>query len=361
MVVAAIAPSCKPKEPVYIGFAGSLSGRTSELGHGGRNGAVLAVNEINALGGVKGRKVELIVRDNRGQAEQAAHVTRDLIDFGCVAIIGHMLSQMSVEAVPELQGSDVVMISPTTATSQLNGIDDQFLRVYPDLTRIAERLARHAYRERGVKRMALLGDKNNLAFSQPWMESFAGYFREAGGEVLSISYFSNSEDASFNEIANLLLKDQPEGVLIIASAPDTGIICQQLRKLGSQVPVFTAEWSFAGDLLRYGGQSVEGLTLFHNFDLEASGFEYQRFVSEYREAFRSPPGFAAVNAYDATRMILAALNRQQDDETLKQALLHLGSYQGLQVEMRLDRFGDIERPLFLTRIVNGAFRKIETP
>ena len=353
--------ACTREEPVYIGYASVLSGRGAELGYAGRNGAQLAVNDFNARGGVDGRRVELVVRDNRGDRERAAAVTRELVDFGCVAIIGHLLSEMSVAALPVVQESDVVMVSPATATTAVSARDDQFLRIYPDVQRMAERLARHVHDERGLRRIALLGDRDNGAFTETWFGSFADALRDAGGTIVEQAYFHGSGSESFSALSEKLLAVQPDGVLIIANAPDTGMLCQQLRKHGSDLPVFTSEWAFAGDLLRYGGQAVEGLTLFLVFDPEASGFDYQRFVAAYRDIFNETPGFAAVNAYDATRLTLTALQQQQEHEPLKQALLRQGTYRGLQTSMRLDRFGDIERPLFLTRIVDGSFRKVGAP
>jgi len=353
--------ACREKQKVYLGYVGSLTGLTSELGMAGRNGAMLAVNEANRQGGVNGRQIELLVRDNLGRGATAELVTRNLVDVGVVAIVGHMLSQMSVAALPALNDSAVVMVSPTTATSELSGRDDQFLRVYPDLRQLTARLARYAGRERGVRRMAIIANSDNRAFSEPWVESFSTFFDHEGGQVVSREFFSIAQDKALGTTVSDVLQARPDGLLIIASAPDTGLLCQQLRKLGSQVPVFTSEWSCAGDLLRYGGSSVEGLTLFHSFDLSAKGSAYQRFRDEYRSTFGKEPGFAAVNSYDAVNLTLQGLRQMRPGESLKQALLRQKSFQGLQVTMQLDRFGDIERPLFLTRIVNGEFKRVTQP
>lgn len=353
--------ACHRKQNVYLGFVGSLTGSTSELAMAGRNGAMLAVNEANRQGGVNGREIELLVRDNLGRGETAELATRKLVDAGAVAIIGNMLSQMSVAALPALDGSAVVMVSPTAATSELSGRDDLFLRVYPDLRKLAARLARHACRERGVRRMAIIANSDNRAFSEPWVESFSSVFGQEGGLVVSTEYFATAQDKALETTVSNVLQTRPDGLLIIASAPDTGMLCQQLRKLGSRIPVFTSEWSFAGDLLRYGGSSVEGLTLFHSFDLSAKGGAYERFRDEYRGTFAKEPGFAAVNSYDAVNLILRGLRQMRPGESLKQALLRQKSFQGLQVTMQLDRFGDIERPLFLTRIVNGEFKRVTQP
>jgi len=360
--VVVVAPlACQKKDPILIGYAANLSGRISELGRTGFNGVQLAIEEVNRRGGIHGHTVKLLTRDNRGDAARAAEGTRELVDAGCAVIIGHMLSSMSVAAVPALAGSDTVMLSPTTSTSELSGRDDQFLRIYPDLRQIAERLARHIFRERGLRRMAIVGDSANRAFSEPWMASFTRYFEAEGGQVVSRAMFSSlGQEALYNTVAEALVPG-PDGLLIIASAPDTGIICQQLSKLGRPIPVFTSEWSFAGDLLRYGGQSVDGLTLFHSFDIDSSAPAYREFSRAYRAVYDKPPGFAAVNAYDATGLALKALLEQRTGESLKQALLRQGAYHGLQVEMRLDSNGDIERPLFLTRIDGGHFQRVGAP
>jgi len=353
--------ACHKEQKIYLGYAGSLTGRTSELGLAGRNGAQLAVDEVNRQGGVKGRQVELLVGDNGGHAETAARVTRDLMDSGAVAIIGHMLSQMSVAALPALENSPVVMVSPTTATSELSEQDDQFLRVYPDLRKLAARLAEHAYRERGLRRMAIVANSDNRAFSEPWADNFSAFFTHEGGQVVSRKFFANAPQKSLSTTVSAILRERPDGLLIIASAPDTGLLCQQLRKLGSTLPVFSSEWSFAGDLLRYGGQSVDGLTLFHSFDLAAKNPRYDRFKQAYQHTFAAEPGFAAVNSYDAARLTLQAMEQQHPGELLKQTLLRQQPFQGLQVSMQLDQFGDIERPLFLTRIANGRFIRVARP
>jgi len=361
IAVVLVSFACRREEPLPIGYAANLSGRISELGLSGYNGTQMAIEEINRQGGVHGRPVQLTSRDNEGSPERAVQVTRELIAAGCPVIIGHLLSSMSVAAVPALAGGDTVMLSPTTSTSELSGHDDQFFRLYPDLRELARRLARHAFQERGVRRMALIGDSANQAFSEPWHAYFTRYFEDLGGHVVAREMFSSAGQEALYDTVSRLLVHTPDGLLVIASAPDTGMICQQLHKLDGHIPVFASEWSFAGALIRYGGQAVEGLTLFHNFDRASETPAYVAFAETYRGLFRKEPDFAAVNAYDATRLALSALQQQRPGESLKQALLRQGPFRGLQVEMRLDPFGEVVRPLFLTRIIGGRFQRIDAP
>ena len=118
--------TCAPDKPILLGFVGGLSGRVADLGISGRNGATLAVENINSTGGVNGRKVKLVVMDDKQDGEVAKQVVKELIDQGVAAIIGHMTSSMSMQTVPIVNEKKVIMMSPTTTTTYLSGKDDYF-------------------------------------------------------------------------------------------------------------------------------------------------------------------------------------------------------------------------------------------
>ena len=121
--------SCEMKEPVKIGYAGGLTGRVADLGIAGRDGVILAVEEINSAGGINGREVKLLVKDDKQDAETAVNVNEELIQQGVAAIIGHMTSSMSKAGVKAINDKKVFMLSPTTSTNELTGLDDYFFRL----------------------------------------------------------------------------------------------------------------------------------------------------------------------------------------------------------------------------------------
>ena len=131
VLTAFFAWSCTNSEPIKIVFVGGLTGKGSALGIEGRNGASLAVTLINENGGINGRKVQLITKDDKQNSGKAREVVQELLDEGVSAVIGHMTSTMSIAGSEKTNQNKVVMISPTTSTSELSGIDDYFFRVYP--------------------------------------------------------------------------------------------------------------------------------------------------------------------------------------------------------------------------------------
>ena len=114
---------CDNNKPIKVGFVGGLTGRLSDLGIAGRNGVIMAIEEINKAGGINKRPIELITKDDKQDPEVAVNVDKELIDEGVVAIIGHMTSAMSIAALPLINKKQILMISPTTSTNKLFGIE----------------------------------------------------------------------------------------------------------------------------------------------------------------------------------------------------------------------------------------------
>ncbi len=81
---------------IKIGFSGCLTGHLSDLGIGGRDAVILAVKEINAKGGVNGKKIKLIIKDDKNDPAAAVKADKELVSSGCIAIIGHMTSSISI-------------------------------------------------------------------------------------------------------------------------------------------------------------------------------------------------------------------------------------------------------------------------
>ena len=181
MIVITTLIGCDRKKPIKIGFAGCLTGRLSDLGTAGRNGVMLAVEQINETGGINGRPVELIVKDDKQDPDVAIQVDKELIEEGVVAIIGHMTSAMSVAVVPLMNKEKMLIISPTTSTNELTGIDDYFFRIMPPNKAETDHLAHYTLNVMGLRKMVCVYDLSNLAFTEGWYRNFKSEFENRGG------------------------------------------------------------------------------------------------------------------------------------------------------------------------------------
>ncbi|RME37382.1 MAG: amino acid ABC transporter substrate-binding protein [Deltaproteobacteria bacterium] len=351
--------ACTEKEPVRIGFLAALTGRYADLGLAGRNGALLAVEECNRTGGLHGRKVELLVRDNGANADQAIQAVRQLDQAGVTVLIGPMLSQMAMVIKPEIDSLRLVTVSPTVSTDYLDNLDDWFFRLYPSIRHFAVRYAERLFNHERLHRLSVLIDESNAAYTQTFYQAFAQAFTKLGGSLEPPVTYHTGSAVPFYRLAETIRRQQAEGLLLLSGAMDSAMVLHQLRSRGYKQPVFATEWSGTEDLLTYGGTAVEGLTFYNTYDRHSGSPAYLDFVDRYRKRFGQEPGFASVHAYDATNMALEALRRGgAGPEQLKQALLTLGPFPGLQAMLKLTPTGDIDRPLFHVRVENSRFHTL---
>ncbi|MHB8126994.1 MAG: ABC transporter substrate-binding protein [Desulfitobacteriaceae bacterium] len=351
---------CLPEKSILIGFAAQLTGMQAELGVQERNGVQLAVETINASGGIAGRKIELSVRDDLGVPEKAQEVDRELIKAGAVAIIGHATSSQTMAGLEVTTPAKVVLLSPTTAASELSGLDDYFFRVYPSFKDNAQAFAQYIYQRSGLSRLAIIYDSDNPSFTKTYSTIFADKFQSMGGNIAGEINFSSVSRPDFSPLLLKLRADKAEGLLIIASDNDTALIAQRTRLLDWQIPLFSSAWAPTETLINKGGQAVEGIIIEQAYELTSQSPAFLDFQARYRTRFGHVPSFGATLAYDATMVLAAALEKTGgEQEGLKQALLEIHNFLGLMDTFSFDRFGDVERPLCLSSILNSKFIILE--
>lgn len=358
-LLAFLSAACR-QEPLSlkIGYVGGLTGRVSGLGVAGRDGVLLAVEEVNRAGGVGGQRVEILSKDDRQDVEMAKRVAEEFAAADVVAIIGPMTSSMAAVMQPIVNDRKLVMISPTVTSNQFNDQDDYFFRMTMPLGINAGKLAEDALR-RGLKRFAVSVETANAAYTEDWLASFRRPFEAGGGEIIHVERFKSGDEGGFLPLAERMLKGRPDALLLLSGAMDTALIAQQVRKLGSAVPLFASEWAFTSDVVNFGGKAVEGMCSYVTYNPGSQASRHRTFLADFEARFGYKPSFAAVLAYEAAQGLFAGLRRNPRRDGLKEALVAVGSFAGLQGEVRINRFGDPQRETFLATVRDGQFTTID--
>ncbi len=348
--------SCGGKGAIRIGFVGQLTGVQAELGVQERNGVQLAVEEINAAGGVDGRRIELIVRDDLGTPEGAQAADRELIDAGVVAIIGHVTSGQTLAGLTVTNPAKVVMLSPTASTPELSGQDDYFFRVAYSLAGRARALARHIYQGRKITRLAVIYDTDNAAYSKAFLEAFASHYQPLGGKLVAEVSFSSRAQPDFAPLVVQLRESNLDGLLIITADIDAALIAQRTRIIDWPIPLFTTSWAQTETLIHNGGQAVEGLEIEIASPINSRTPDYVDFETRYQARFGRALSFGAVLGYEAARVLAAALGETGGRAGgLAQALVGIENFKGLTDTFSFDRYGDVIRPFHLATIRDGKY------
>lgn len=347
--------SCTARQPIQIGFSGELTGKNAQLGVDGRNGALLAVETLNAGGGVQGRPLEMIIFDDLGSSEGAQDADRSLISKGAAAVIGHMTSALTLAGLSVTQPAGIVLISPTSSANSLTGKKDLFFRVFTQVD-VQARLLAQRISQRGLKKIAVIYDLNNQAYAEDYKLSFGEEFAATGGTITHSATFLAHENPDFEPMINDLRSSGAEGLLILAGSQDAAMISQHVRLLGWNTALFCGNWAQTNMLIEDGGRAVEGIEAVADYDPNNPSPAFQQFQKEYRSRFGRESSFAAQRAYEAVLLLAAALNETHGSaEGLPQALLSVGPIAGPSGPVSLDPYGDIRRTQFLVRVQNGAW------
>ncbi len=347
--------------PVLIGFVGGLSGRVADLGISGRNGAVLAVEQKNSTGGINNSKpLRLIVMDDKQNENKAKDVVNELVDDGVSAIVGHMTSSMSMSTVHLINEAKTVMISPTTTTTLLSYRDDYFFRVCATTKIQAEKMASYLSENLGIKNVSFVYDLSNRGYTESWYADFLREFEKNNGRIALTTTYTSGPDVLFDSIADDILSQSAEAVIIIASAMDTAMLGQQIRKRNKTIQLISSEWASASEvLIELGGVAVEGMLVTQFFDRYSKEPAYLDFKEKYIKRFGSEPGFASVYSYDAMTVLISALEEQTSGQRLKDSINKIAMFKGALGEITIDRFGDARRKSYLTIVHNGKYQVVE--
>lgn len=344
---------CGEPEPLRVGFLGELSGRSPELAEAGRNGALMAIDAAQASGRLKGRRVDVLVRDTGPSAESAASAARELVAAKVDAIIGPMTSGMVAPIQSVTEAAGVVLVSPTATAMQFHGRNDLLFRVNWTTRDNGVNYARHCH-AKGLRRLSVAANENNRAFSESWLEEFRAAFDGLGGAILTSRYFDSGGD-SYTEIVAAMLAPGPDGLLFIGNSVDVPRLAQQAYKLRPGIMMIAAEWAATNQLIELGGKAVEGMLVVQNFYQDDRSPRYIAFRDAYLTRFGKAPAFSSVLAHDAASVLVDALGQRGEGMTTKEALLSFGPYQGLQQQISFDANGDASRIAHFMVVRNGRF------
>ena len=354
LVAALLLSACGPKEPIKIGFIAGTSGRVADLGISGRNGMQLAVDLANQKGGIDGRKIEVQVRDDEQNAEVARQRYKELVDAKVAVIIGPMTSGMGVALLPQMNESKTLTIAPTCTANEFGGKDDYFFRVVSSTKYYASLAAKYQYEVQGVRSAALILDRRNKSYSESWAGDFRAAFEQLGGKTLSVKGFDSGEEGGLGALAEEVLRDKPDAVVLVANSVDAALLTQQLRKRSPSVKLGTAEWAATERYVELSGKASEGVVMAQFFDRNSNQPAYLEFRKKYKERFGDEPGFGSVTAYDATNVVIEAMTRHPG-LTPKEAVLAIRKFSGAQNPIEFDANGDVVRDAFVTVIRDGKF------
>ena len=345
-----------PQQSLKIGFSACLSGLDSELGINGMYGAMLKIDEINADGGIKGRRLELLSKDDKDDPDQAVLMDQEMQEEGVTAVIGHMESGTISKSVKWAAENKLLYISPTVSSEAYSGLDDWMFRVITANSQQSTALDDMMF-EAGIKKVAVLWDNTNKGYSDTVKDYFIRQASKNGTEIIHDVSFNMAEKPDYPGILDGVRSSGAEALLLIASSAETALLLENLSVKEFGIPCYMTGWSIGTDLLSQAGDNLENTFLVTQMNLLADGSKYLDFVRRFREKYGTEPNAGAILSYDAMSVLVEVLHLAPDTkpDTLKATLLKIRTFEGLQSPIIFDDYGDVHRPIYKFIVKDGAY------
>jgi branched-chain amino acid transport system substrate-binding protein len=315
---------------ILIGEYGSLTGSEASFGQETHNAIMMAVEEINAAGGVNGRKIRILTEDDQSKAEEAANaVTKLITQNNVVAVLGEVASSSSLAAAPICQANRVPMITPSSTNPSVTEKGDYIFRVCFLDSYQGQSMANYLSNELKMKTAALLIDMRS-DYSTGLAQFFEQQFVKNGGRIVGRQSYAKG-DNDFRSQLTAIRAANPEVIFVPGYYNDIGQIAMQARDLGIQQPFAGGDGWESPKLIEIGGKALEGsFYSTHYFPADPNPI-IQKFVTKYRQQHnRTPDGLAAL-AYDAALIVADAMKRAgtTDGPKLRDAIASTKDFQGV--------------------------------
>jgi branched-chain amino acid transport system substrate-binding protein len=339
---------------ITIGAVLPLTGEAAHWGIPPRNGAEMAVDEVNRAGGIGGRRLALVVEDDRCQpGDGISAFNRIMAAASPAAILGAVCSGVTLAIAPLAETRKTVLISPASTSPKLTNAGDFIFRVIPSGSLRAKVLAEYIYHERGLRKLAVIYINNEGGIGGS--AAFKAQFTQLGGTiVLEQTYAQGATDVR----AQLARSKAANADAIIAASypPDTVLVMQQARELALQQPLFfTTESPQNPEVLREAGDAANGAV--YILAAPAAGEAPERFTRAYEAKFKHKPELFAAEGYDIIRLIAAAIvaaGPSDGGPGIRDFLYQVRDYAGASGTITFDQNGDVIKPYAIKTIAAGS-------
>lgn len=304
-----VAGAGRPAEKILVGHYASMTGKEATFGQSTDNGLRLAIDEINAAGGINGKKIEIITYDTKGESAEAGKaVTRLITQDKVVAVIGEVASGLSIAGGAVCQQYQVPMISPSSTNPRVTMGRDFVFRVCfidPFQGFVVAKFARENLKAASA---AILYDQS-APYSKGLRDEFKKNFEKMGGKVVADQAY-NAGDQDFSAQLATIRSGSPDVIFVPGYYTEAGNIAIQARKLGITVPLLGGDGWDSEQLAKIGGEAIEGCYYSNHYAPDQPSDEVKTFVEKYKKAFngQTPDGLAALG-YDAGLILADALKR----------------------------------------------------
>ena len=310
-------------EVIKIGGIGPLSGPNSTYGISVKEGADLLAEEINAAGGINGKKVEFIFEDDQSDNPVAASAFNKLVDKdGVCAILGGVTSGTTLAIAPNSINKKIPMITPTGTEPTITNVggDFMFRGCFVDSFQ-GEILAKYTKEKLGKTTAAVLYNSSS-DYSKGIANAYKETLEKNGGQVVEFLSYSSDKETDFKAQLTKIKSANPEVIVLPDYYNVVGLIAKQARDMGITSQFLGGDGWESEELTKIGGTAVDGAIYINHYYAEDTDENVKSFVDSYTKKYNKTPDCFAALSYDTAKILVKAIEKANstDGTAIRDAL-----------------------------------------
>ncbi|HIU48730.1 MAG TPA: ABC transporter substrate-binding protein [Candidatus Avimonoglobus intestinipullorum] len=341
-------------DTVTIGGIGPLTGDAASYGISVKNGGELAVEEINAAGGINGKQIVYLYEDDENDAQKAINAYNRLMDQGMQVLMGTVTSNPCIAVADESVKDGILQLSPSGSAKDCTKNPNGFRICFTDPQQ-GEKMAEYIWNEEKLTKIAVIYDSSD-SYSTGIKDAFREKFTALGGTVVTEEAFV-SGDKDFKAQLTKISGTDAEGLFLPFYYTEVAYVVDQAKSLGLQLPYFGCDgWDGVIDQLKGNTEAIEGAVFLTPFIATAEKENIAQFVQAYEAKYNETPDQFAADAYDAIYVIKAAIEKagEMDNDKIIQAMTEI-EVDGVTGQMSFTADGEPDKVANFAVIQNGEY------
>ena len=348
-------PTMAADDVVKIGLSAPLTGDWAEYGNDFKRAVQMVIDRTNKMGGVHGKKIELVIEDSRGDPKESVLIAEKFVaDPDIIAEIGDFSSSSCMAAAPIYERANMTQLSPTSSHMDFTKKGENMFRVVATQGYEGPYNARWAVQDLGKKKLATIYINND------WGVDANKYFvmeaKKLGAEIVAEEAFVPGEK-DFAAILSKLKRLEPDLIYLPTFYADAAAILNQAKRMRFTPVVMANSSLFSEKTIELGGDAVEGIIIPANYFITDPRPAAQEFTKGYRTTYDMEPNQFAALAYDAANLMIAALQEVglDDRSKVREGLLSLKGFEGATGSISYAEGRDPVKELVRITIKNGQW------
>jgi branched-chain amino acid transport system substrate-binding protein len=352
------------QDTIKIGFFAPITGPAAADGMSAKHAVELGLKEVNDAGGIRGKKVELIIYDDRLKAEEAVAIANKLIEKDkVVGVVSGSYSGPTRVSAPIFQKAGMPMVAgyavhpDVTWDPKLKKPNDFCFRngFLGEIEGAAA--AEFAVKNLKAKRISIIFMDND--FGRAISSGFAERAEKLAAAILTKQMYKFPGEKDFRPFLTRIKEGNPDVIFAAGYYNEAASIVRQAKELGITSQILGEEGFDSPKFLEIAGPAAEGVIIATNLDRDDPRPLVQNFLKNYREAYKEDADMVGASSYDALMILVKAIEKAgTDPKAMQKALLETKDYNGLTGKISRFVQGEVVKPVQIQVVKGGKFRRL---